>query len=96
MATGRFHDSAYMEFKLTVVAESGFWLYSRSLPTVPLPSGALSRKSITTDSFLNGQLGLLREVVVELGCKMILNLIEVFNRKMQLDATDLCMDKFSC
>ena len=56
-----------MEFKLTVVAESGFWLYSRSLPTVPLPSGALSRKSITTDSFLNGQLGLLREVV-ELGC----------------------------
>ena len=74
-----------MEFKLTVVAESGFWLYSRSLPTVPLPSGALSRKSITTDSFLNGQLGLLREVV-ELGCKMILNLTEVFNRRMPLDS----------
>ena len=54
MANGRFHDSAYVEFKLTVVAESGFWLYSRSLPTVPLPSGALSRKSITTDSFLKG------------------------------------------
>ena len=45
----------HKEFKLTVVADRGFCLYSRSLPAVPLPSGALSRKSITTDSFLKGK-----------------------------------------